>query len=118
MLVLLSAKFILVDLFVAIMQVTVTFEIIQLQVSAPFIQVKLSAANMWVTILIEIMHMEVSVTIMQEVLFLQCIIPIMSTDPHQAAGVTGILKYSPACQRSYLFTRISALPNIFVRMNS
>ena len=118
MLVVLSTTFILVDLFVAIMQVTVSVEIIQLQVSAPFMQVKVSAANMWVMIFIEIMHMEVSVTIMQVVLFLQCIIPIMPTDLHEAAGVTHILKYSPACQRSYLFTRISALPNIFVRINS
>ena len=58
----LSAIFILVDLFVAIMQVTVSVEIMQLEVSAPFMQVKVFAANMWVTIFIEI-----SVTIMQVV---------------------------------------------------
>ena len=69
MLVLLSATFILVDLFVAIMQVTVSVEVIQLEVSAPFVQVKMSAANMWVTFLIEIMHVEVSVTFMQVVFF-------------------------------------------------
>ena len=34
-----------------------------------------------------------------------------TTLPHQA-GVTRILKSSPACQNSYLFTRISAIPNI------
>ena len=60
MLVILSATFILTDLFVAIMQVTVSVEII----SAPFMEVKVSAANMWVTIFIEIMYVEVSVTIM------------------------------------------------------
>ena len=60
MLVILSATFILTDLFVAIMQVTVSVEII----SAPFMEVKVSAANMWVTIFIEIMDVEVSVTIM------------------------------------------------------
>ena len=32
---------------------------------------------------------------------------IMQTHPHQA-GVTHILKSSPACQNIYLFTRISA----------
>ena len=69
MLVLLSATFILVDLFAAIMQVTVSVEVIQLEVSAPFVQVKMSAANMWVTFLIEIMHVEVSVTFMQVVFF-------------------------------------------------
>ena len=58
MLVVLSATFILVDLFVAIMQVTVSVKIMQSEVSA---------ANMWVTIFIEIMHMEVSVTITQVV---------------------------------------------------
>ena len=67
MLVLLSATFILVDLFVAIMQVTVSVEIMQLEVSASFMPVNLSAANMWVTIFIEIMHMKVSVTITQVV---------------------------------------------------
>ena len=36
---------------------------------------------------------------------------IMPTHPHQA-GITRILKSSPACQNSYLVTRISALPNI------
>ena len=56
MLVVLSATFILVDLFVAIMQVTVSVEIMQLEVSAPFMQVKVSTANMWVTIFIENMH--------------------------------------------------------------
>ena len=45
MLVVLSATFILVDLFVAIMQVTVSVEIMQLEVSAPFMQVKVSAQN-------------------------------------------------------------------------
>ena len=58
MLVVLSATFILVDLF-AIMEVTVSVKIMQLEVSAPFMQVKVSAANMWVTIFIEIMHLEV-----------------------------------------------------------
>ena len=41
----------------------------------------------------------------------------MPTHPHQA-GVTPILKSSPACQTSYLFTRISTLPNISMSMNS
>ena len=50
MLVVLSATFILVDLFVVIMQVTVSAEIMQ---------------NIWVTNFIEIMHVEVSVTMMQ-----------------------------------------------------
>ena len=52
MLVVLSAAFILVDLFVVIMQVTVSAEIMQ---------------NIWVTNFIEIMHVEVSVTMMQVV---------------------------------------------------
>ena len=51
------ATYILVDLFVAIVQVTVSVAIMQLEVSAAFMQVKVSAANMWVTIFIEIMHM-------------------------------------------------------------
>ena len=34
----------------------------------------------------------------------------MPTHPYRA-GVTNILKSLPACQNSYLFTRISALPN-------
>ena len=36
---------------------------------------------------------------------------IMSINPQQVS-VTRILKSSPACQNNYLFTRISALPNI------
>ena len=54
MLVVLCATFILVDLFVAIMQVIISVEIMQLEVPAPF----MSAANMWVTIFIEIMPMK------------------------------------------------------------
>ena len=65
MLLVLSATFMLVDLFVAIMQVTVSVTIMHLEVSAAFMQVKLSAANMWVTIFIEIMHVGFSVAIMQ-----------------------------------------------------
>ena len=65
MLVVLSATLILVGLFAAIMQVTGSVEMMQLEVFVPFMQVKVSAANMWVTISFEIMHMEVSVTIMQ-----------------------------------------------------
>ena len=42
---------------------------------------------------------------------------IMPTHPEQA-GVTRILKSSPTCQSSYLFTRISALPNMSISMNS
>ena len=42
---------------------------------------------------------------------------IMPAHPHQA-GVTRILKSSPACQSSYIFTRISALPNISMSVNS
>ena len=59
MLVVLCGTFILIDLFVAIMQVTVSAEIMQFEVSGPFLQVKVSAANMWVTIFIQIMHMKV-----------------------------------------------------------
>ena len=55
MLVVLSATFTLVDLFVAVMQ---------LEVSAAFMMVKVSAANVWVTIFIDFMHMGVSVGIM------------------------------------------------------
>ena len=65
--VVLSATFILVNLFVAIMQVTVSAEIIQSEVSASFMQVKRFTANMWVTTFIAIMHVEVSATIMQVV---------------------------------------------------
>ena len=43
----------LVDLFVAMMQVTVSVAITQL---------KISAANMWVTIFFEIMHVGVAIT--------------------------------------------------------
>ena len=51
MLVVRSATFMLVDLFVATMQVTVSVAIMQLEVSAAFMQVKVSAAIMWVTII-------------------------------------------------------------------
>ena len=49
----------LVDLSVAIKQVTVSVAIMQLEVSAAHMQVTVSAANMWVTIFIVIMHMGV-----------------------------------------------------------
>ena len=57
----------LVDLSVAITQVTVSVAIMQLEVFAAHTQVTVSAANMWVTIFVVIMQMEVSVAIMQVV---------------------------------------------------
>ena len=57
----------LVDLSVAIMQVTVPVVIMQLEIFAARTQVTVSAANMWVTIFVVIMQMEVSVAIMQVV---------------------------------------------------
>ena len=65
MLAVLSATFVLVDVFVAIMQVTVSVAVMHLEVSAKFMQVKVSAANTWMTISIEIMHVGVSVAISQ-----------------------------------------------------
>ena len=50
-------------IFVAITQVTVSVAIMQLEVSAAFMQVTVSAANMWVTISIEIMQVGISVAI-------------------------------------------------------
>ena len=41
------------------------------------------------------------------------LLKIMPNHLHQA-GVTRILKYSPACESSYLFTCISTLPNILI----
>ena len=57
----------LVDLFVANMQVTVSVAIKQFEVFSAFMQVKVSAANIWVTIFIEIMQMGISVAIIQGV---------------------------------------------------
>ena len=54
----------LVDLSVAIIQVTVSVLIMQLEVFAAHMQV---TANMWVTIFVVIIQMEVSVAIMQVV---------------------------------------------------
>ena len=54
----------LVDLFVAVMKVTVSVAIIQLEVSATLKPVKISVANMWVTIFLEIMQVGV-VAVMQ-----------------------------------------------------
>ena len=65
--VVLSTTIMLMNLFVAVRQVTVSIAITQLEVSAAFIQVKVSLANMCVTILIEIMHVGVPVAIMQVV---------------------------------------------------
>ena len=67
MLLVLSATIMLVDLFVAITHVIVSFAIMQLEVSATFMKVKASAANIMVTIFIEIMRVGVSVAIMQVV---------------------------------------------------
>ena len=55
----------LVDLSVAIEQVTVYVAIVHLEVSGAHMQVTLSAANMWVTMFVVIMQMRVSVAIMQ-----------------------------------------------------
>ena len=57
MLVVLSATFILVDLFIASIRSFCTI----------YAHENVYTANMWLTIFIEIMHMEVSVTIMQVV---------------------------------------------------
>ena len=67
MLLILSATLAFVDLFVAVVKVTVSVEIMQLQVSATLMPVKMSAASMWVTIFIEITQVGVSVAIMQVV---------------------------------------------------
>ena len=57
----------LVDLSVAIMQVTVSVAIMQLEVSAAHMQVTVSAAKIWLTIFVVIMQMGVSAAIMQVV---------------------------------------------------
>ena len=67
MLVVLSATFMFVDLFVVIMKVTVSVAIMQLEVSATLMQVKIFAANMCVTFFVEIM--QVGVSAIMEVLF-------------------------------------------------
>ena len=67
MLVVFSAALMFVDLLVAVMKVTVSDPIKQLEVSATPMQVKVSAANMWVPIFIEIMKVGVSVAIMKVV---------------------------------------------------
>ena len=59
MLAVLSATVLLVDLFVAIMQ---------LEVSAGFMQMKVSEANVWVTIFIKTMQVGASVAILQVVI--------------------------------------------------
>ena len=61
MLVVLSATLMLVDLFVSVMKVTVLVAIMQLEFSATLTQVKVSAANMWVTIFIETIQVGASV---------------------------------------------------------
>ena len=50
----------LVDLCVAIMQVTVSVAVMQLEVFAAHTRVTVSAANMWVKIIVVTMQMEVS----------------------------------------------------------
>ena len=65
--VLFSGTGMLVDLSVAIMQVTVSVAVMQLEVFAAYTQVKVSVANMWLTIFIVIMQMRVSVAIIQVV---------------------------------------------------
>ena len=52
MLVVFSAALVFVDLLVAVMKVTVSDPIKQLEVSATPMQVKVSAANMWVPVFI------------------------------------------------------------------
>ena len=65
MLVVFSATLRLEDLFVAVMKVTVSVAIIQLEVFATLGSFcNISAANIWVTIFIEIMQVGVSVAIM------------------------------------------------------
>ena len=60
----------LVDLSVAIMELTVSVAVIQLEVSAAQVQVTVSAANMWVTVFIVIME---SLLQLCRWYFLQCI---------------------------------------------
>ena len=65
--VVLSATLTLLDLFVAVMKVTVSVAIMQLEVSATLTPVEISASNMWMTIFTEIMQVGVSFAIMQVV---------------------------------------------------
>ena len=60
----LSATGMLVDIYVAIMQVTVSVVFMHLDVSAAIMQMTVSTANIWVTIFIVIMQMGASVAIM------------------------------------------------------
>ena len=57
----------LVDLSVAIKQMTIFVAIVQLEGSGAHMQVTVSAENMWVTIFVVIMQMGVSVGIMRVV---------------------------------------------------
>ena len=65
MLVVLSATLMFIDLFVAVMKVSVTVAVMLLEVFATLMQVKVSATNIWATIFIEIMQVGDSVAIMQ-----------------------------------------------------
>ena len=65
MLVVLSATLILVDLYVAVMKVTVSVAVMQLEVFATLMPVKISVANMWVTIFLKIMPVGVFAAVMQ-----------------------------------------------------
>ena len=67
MLVVLSDMLMLLDLFVAVVKVTVSVAIMQLEVPATLMQAKVSTVNVWMTIFIEIMQVGVSVGIMQVV---------------------------------------------------
>ena len=62
-----SVTLMLMNLFVAIKELTVSVAIIQLEVSATLMQVTVSAANMHMTIFIIIMQMGVSGAVMQVV---------------------------------------------------
>ena len=65
--VIISATGMLVDIYVAIMQVTVSVVFMHLDVSAAIMQMTVSTANIWVTIFIVIMQMGASVAIMHVV---------------------------------------------------
>ena len=67
--VVLSGIVMLLDLFVAIMQVTVSVTVMQLKVSVALMQMKVFEVYMWKTIFIEIMQVGVSVAIMQVLFF-------------------------------------------------
>ena len=98
----LSAKLMFAELFVAVMKVTFSVAIMQFEVSATLIQENVSAANMWVTIFWKLCR---GVSLLQscKCYFLQCIMHMTISIIIMLVAVSVVVMYVTVSSSNFIF---------------